>query len=211
LTNYYYISWDYYLPLTVYIVNSSFHKSRSVNVAPCYLRRDLCHFVLANSGPLSLEKLMLCKSTDKMHSFNRRLSTQVCSCKEIKTLLSLEMWVHDKPQWQHCWGNFTCKITQYICIHIYLNIYIYISYLDCYYLLRTIHLAYLFFYSSMMECECHSMLSKRELLSLCISQQWTPVIPYSTSVDHFLWCKSTIEMHFFKNRLGTEVHCKMVN
>ena len=114
MTNYYYISWDYYLPLTVYIVNSSFHKSRSVNVTPCYLRRDLCHFVLANSGPLSLEKLMLCKSTDKMHSFNRRLSTQVCSCKEIKTLLSLEMWVHDKPQWQHCWGNFTCKITQYI-------------------------------------------------------------------------------------------------
>ena len=110
LTNYYYISWDYYLSLTVYIVITSFHK-RSVNVAPCYLRRDLCHFVLANSGPLSLEKLMLCKSTDKMHSFNRRLSTQVCSCKEIKTLLSLEMWVHDKPQWQHCLGNFTCKIT----------------------------------------------------------------------------------------------------
>ena len=33
------------------------------------------------------------------------------------------------------------------------------------------------------------------------------VLPYSTSVDHFLWCKSTIQMHFFKNR----VHCKMVN
>ena len=95
LTNYYYISWYYYLSLTlyiiyihmymyIYIVISSFHKSRSVNVAPCYLRRDLCHFVIANSGPRSLEKVMLCKSTDKMHSFNRRLSTQVCSCKKIK-------------------------------------------------------------------------------------------------------------------------------
>ena len=79
----------------IYIVISSFHKSRSVNVAPCYLRRDLCHFVIANSGPRSLEKVMLCKSTDKMHSFNRRLSTQVCSCKKIKTLLSLDICVHD--------------------------------------------------------------------------------------------------------------------
>ena len=51
--------------------------------------------VIANSGPLSLEKLMLCKSTDKMHSFNRRLSTQVCSCKKIKTLLSVDICVHD--------------------------------------------------------------------------------------------------------------------
>ena len=56
-------------------------------------------------------------------------------------------------------------------------------------LLRTITSAYfcLFLsYSYMMECVCHSMLTKWELVSLCTNQQWAPVIPYGPSVDLFL-------------------------